>query len=171
MAGSAECGSSCPSSNIRPRTTHTRFTQPDFNWFKFMAYYQKHKKLTQGFIADGTARITESSSSMVTDAAGMEDQSDEDSGKFMILKKINLKKIFSPLSIISAHNPKHIIIEIRRYADAMSDSESSAPSKGSSDDQHDADFQPPQAKRSKFNQSSASGNSKGKFSTATKLRV
>jgi hypothetical protein len=41
----------------------------------------------------------------------------------------------------------------------MSDSESSAPSKGSSDDQHDADFQPPQAKRTKFIQSSASGNS------------
>ena len=45
----------------------------------------------------------------------------------------------------------------------MSDSESSAPSKGSSDDQHDADFQPPQAKRTKFIQSSASGNSKGNF--------
>jgi hypothetical protein len=82
MAGSAECGGSRLSSNIRPRTNHTGFTQPDFNWFKFMANYQKHKKLTQGFIADGTARITESSSSMVTDAAGMEDQSDEDSGKF-----------------------------------------------------------------------------------------
>ncbi len=46
-----------------------------------MANYQKHKNNHKGFIADGTARITESSSSMVTD--GMEDQSDEDSGKFM----------------------------------------------------------------------------------------
>jgi hypothetical protein len=103
MAGSAECGSSRPSSNIRPRTTHTGFTQPDFNCFKFMAHYQKHKKLTQGFIADGTARITESSSSMVTDAAGTDDQSDEDSGKFMHKKELILilKKKKKEISIAS----------------------------------------------------------------------
>jgi hypothetical protein len=96
MAGSAECGSSRLSSNIRPRATHTGFNQTNFNWFKIMANYQKHKKLTQGFIADGTARITESSSSMVTD--GMEDQSDEDSGKFMSNFKERFIKIFlSPL--------------------------------------------------------------------------
>jgi hypothetical protein len=59
--------------------------------------------------------MTESSSSMITDAAGTDDQSDEDSGKFMhkkylilILKK---RKLVSPLSIIPSHNTKHSIID------------------------------------------------------------
>jgi hypothetical protein len=54
--------------------------------------------------------------------------------------------------------------------DAMSDSESSAPSKGSSEDQHDPDFLPPQAKRSRVNQSSASGKFKRNSPTVTSLR-
>jgi hypothetical protein len=49
----------------------------------------------------------------------------------------------------------------------MSDSESSAPSKGSSEDQHDTDFLPPQAKRSRVNQSPASGKFNERFSTVT----
>jgi hypothetical protein len=52
-----------------------------------MAQYQKHKTHSK-FIADGTARITESTSSMVTDAVGMEDQSDEESGKIITVLKI-----------------------------------------------------------------------------------
>ncbi len=52
----------------------------------------------------------------------------------------------------------------------MSDSESSAPSKGSSEDQHDPDFLPPQAKRSRVNQSSASGKFERNFPTVTSLR-
>ena len=40
----------------------------------------------------------------------------------------------------------------------MSDSESTAPSKSSSEDRSDPDFMPPQAKKSRVNPSSASGN-------------
>jgi hypothetical protein len=107
---------------------------------------------------------------MVTDAAGMEDQSDEDSGKFTKALKKLIEKNFFSFHINSAHRNESILLSNHRYADAMSDSESSAPSKGSSEDQHDADFQPPQAKRSKFNQSSASGSCNGNFLTATMFR-
>ncbi len=40
----------------------------------------------------------------------------------------------------------------------MSDSESTTPSKSSSEDRSDPDFMPPQAKKSRVNPSSASGN-------------
>jgi hypothetical protein len=53
---------------------------------------------------------------MVTDAAGMEDQSDEDSGKFMTNFKERFIKIFlSPLSIISAHKYQSMLLS--KYID------------------------------------------------------
>ena len=64
---------------IHPHRFHSVDSKITNLWLK----HRKHEKLSNVFIADGTARMTESSSSMVTDAAGTDDQSGEDSGKFM----------------------------------------------------------------------------------------
>jgi hypothetical protein len=67
-----------------------RFHSEDSKIKNFLAQAPKARKTIICFIADGTARMTESSSSMVTDAAGTDDQSDEDSGKFMHKKELIL---------------------------------------------------------------------------------